>query len=137
MFKDYISEKKEFSPLEDNPLVYVLIIAKLMSNKKGSDADVTEDENLQKLISLVDKNIIKKFNTIILKNVMSPSSVFDYMRLRKNSKTKLKEAVMDYYKILNTELAHKEKTFSKSNDIRLAFESIYGSDEYKKFLNSL
>lgn len=136
MFKDYISEKKEFSPLEDNPLVYVLIIAKL-SVKKESDADITEDENLQKLISLVDKNIIKKFNTNILKYDRSPSSVFDYMRLCKNSKTKIKEAVTNYYIGFNNTLAHKEKTFSKCNEIRLAFDSIYDSDEYKKFLNSL
>jgi len=59
MFRDFVNESKEFSKLEDNPLIYTLVIAKLANNCPD---ETKKDEVLKKVIEKAE-TVAKQFDT--------------------------------------------------------------------------
>lgn len=131
MFKDFVNESKEFGKLEDNPLIYTLVIAKLANNCPD---ETKKDEVLKKVIEKAEV-VAKQFDTKALKSIYSPIGLFGVFE--KANKADLKTYISQYYESFETEIANAEKSFAEAFKIHQAFKELKDSDEFKDFLKSL
>lgn len=131
MFRDFVNESKEFGKLEDNPLIYTLVIAKLANNCPD---ETKKDEVLKKAIEKAEV-VAKQFDTKGLKAIYSPIGLFGVFE--KANKADLKTYISQYYESFETEIANAEKSFAEAFKIHQAFKELKDSDEFKDFLKSL
>ena len=132
MLGEYIKESKAFSPLEDNPMIYTLIIAKLAKNEK----DVVEkDETLFNLINKVEK-VIRKCDCNELKRQYNPIGMFGIFD-EKTTKSNLQDYVKQYFVDFESIVANSEKTLDSAYEIHKMFKELTNSEEFQAFLKSL
>lgn len=133
MLSEYIKESKAFGPKEDNPLIYTLVIAKLV---KAKDKDeVKNDEVLFNLINKVEK-ICNKVDSNELKKQYSPISMFNIFDCDVSKKA-AKDYVENFYNSFEQAIAGNEKSFEEAWEIHEMFKELKNSDEFQAFLKSL
>jgi len=132
--KEYmINESSEFSSMENNPMIYTLIIPKLLH---ANDVDVVKKDEVVKNVVDVTEKFIKTLNkdTIkFLKNQCSPAAVMEMFKLSKNYRT-----TFDGYMVLFHDIiCNEEKNFMKCLELDKKLAELYNSPEYQAYKNTL
>lgn len=133
MLGEYIKESKAFGSKEDNPLIYTLVIAKLVTAKDKDE--VKKDEVLFNLINKVEK-IVNKVDCNELKKQYSPISMFSLFETDTTKKA-LKDYVENFYNSFEQSIAGNEKSFEEAWEIHEMFKELKNSEEFQAFLKSL
>lgn len=133
MLSEYIKESKAFGSKEDNPLIYTLVIAKLVTAKDKDE--VKKDEVLFNLINKVEK-IVNKVDCNELKKQYSPISMFSLFETDTTKKA-LKDYVENFYNSFEQGIAANEKSFEDAWEIHELFKELKSSEEFQAFLKSL
>lgn len=133
MLGEYIKESKAFGSKEDNPLIYTLVIAKLVTAKDKDE--VKKDEVLFNLINKVEK-IVNKVDCNELKKQYSPISMFSLFETDTTKKA-LKDYVENFYNSFEQGIAGNEKSFEEAWEIHEMFKELKNSEEFQAFLKSL
>lgn len=133
MLSEYIKESKAFGSKEDNPLIYTLVIAKLVTAKDKDE--VKKDEVLFNLINKVEK-IVNKVDCNELKKQYSPISMFSLFETDTTKKA-LKDYVENFYNSFEQSIAGNEKSFEEAWEIHEMFKELKNSEEFQAFLKSL
>lgn len=133
MLSEYIKESKAFGSKEDNPLIYTLVIAKLVTAKDKDE--VKKDEVLFNLINKVEK-IVNKVDCNELKKQYSPISMFSLFETDTTKKA-LKDYVENFYNSFEQGIAGNEKSFEEAWEIHEMFKELKNSEEFQAFLKSL
>ena len=127
-----INETAKFSSMENNPLIYVLIIPKLL---KSDIETVQKDETVKNAVDKAEK-FIKELNddTVkVLRNTFKPFCVMDLFKLSTNYK-----ATFDtYLEDIKCTACQEEKNFMKCMDLDRRFAELYNSTEFQIFKNTL
>lgn len=132
MLSEYIKESKAFGSKEDNPMIYTLVIAKLVTSDKDT---AKKDEVLFKLINKVEK-ILPKIDCSELKKQYSPISMFSLFETDTTKKA-LKDYVVNYYNSFEQAVAGAEKSFEDAYEIHQMFKDLMNCEEFQDFLKSL
>ena len=122
-----VNESAEFSSMENNPLIYTLIIPKVLNGEKDvikNVIDVTE----KFIKSNLDAKIIK-----LLKGQFRPGSVMDTFKLSKN----LKATFDNYFTDFRTIICNEETNFIKCLDLDKKLQELFDSPEYQLYRNTL
>lgn len=132
--KEYmVNESSEFSSMENNPLIYILVIPKVLNG----DVDVIKkDEIIKNVIGVTEKFIKDNLdaNTIkVLKNAYRPASVMDVFKLSKNYKATFDNYMAD----LKSIVCNEETNFIKAINISKKFDELLSSPEYQLYKNTL
>jgi hypothetical protein len=132
--KEYmVNESSEFSSMENNPLIYILVIPKVLNG----DIDVIKkDEIIKNVIGVTEKFIKDNLdaNTIkVLKNAYRPASVMDVFKLSKNYKATFDNYMAD----LKSIVCNEETNFMKAINISKKFDELLSSPEYQLYKNTL
>ena len=131
--KEYmINETAEFSTLENNPMIYTLIIPKLLN---GDLETVKEDEIIKNAVDITEKFIktLSKDTINLLKNSSKPYAVMDLFKLSKNIKS-----TFDYYlQEFRSIICNNETNFIKCMDLDNKITELYNSPEYQLYRNTL
>jgi hypothetical protein len=132
--KEYmVNESSEFSSMENNPLIYILVIPKVLNG----DVDVIKkDEIIKNVIGVTEKFIKDNLdaNTIkVLKNAYRPASVMDVFKLSKNYKATFDNYMAD----LKSIVCNEETNFMKAINISKKFDELLSSPEYQLYKNTL
>lgn len=132
--KEYmVNESSEFSSMENNPLIYILVIPKVLNG----DIDVIKkDEVIKNVIGVTEKFIKDNLdaNTIkVLKNAYRPASVMDVFKLSKNYKATFDNYIAD----LKSIVCNEETNFIKAINISKKFDELLSSPEYQLYKNTL
>lgn len=134
IFKDYmINESSEFSSLENNPLVYVLIAPRFATC--DCVKTIKEDKVLKNAIDKMEK-FVKSLpvNTIKqLKSDFRPYSVIDIFKMSNNLKTTFDNYMADFKSIIG----NSESNFMKCIDISKKFDELLNSPELITYKNTL
>lgn len=133
MLSEYIKESKAFGSKEDNPLIYTLVIAKLVTAKDKDE--VKKDEVLFNLINKVEK-IVNKVDCNELKKQYSPISMFSLFETDTTKKA-LKDYVENFYNSFEQGIAGNEKSFEEAWETHELFKELKSSEEFQAFLKSL
>lgn len=132
MLRQYIKEAKMFNSKEDNPLIYTLIISRLVNTSKE---DLKEDKEFMELINLVEK-MISKMDCKVLKTAFSPITMFNTFTLETTKKA-MKDYVKQYFNEFETLIAQEENSFENAYKIHKNFEDLYASDLWQKYINKI
>lgn len=128
-----VNESAEFSSMENNPLIYTLIVPKVLNG----DIDVVKKDDVIKNAVDVTEKFIKDnlgANTIkVLKNSFRPASVMDAFKLSKNYKTTFDHYFADFTAIMCNE----ESNFIKCIELDKKIKELYNSPEYQIYRNTL
>ena len=132
--KEYmVNESSEFSSMENNPLIYILVIPKVLNG----DIDVIKkDEIIKNVIGVTEKFIKDNLdaNTIkVLKNAYRPASVMDVFKLSKNYKATFDNYMAD----LKSIVCNEETNFMKAINISKKFDELLSTPEYQLYKNTL
>lgn len=132
--KEYmVNESSEFSSMENNPLIYILVIPKVLNG----DIDVIKKDEIVKNVIGVTEKFIKDnldANTIkVLKNAYRPASVMDVFKLSKNYKATFDNYMAD----LKSIVCNEETNFIKAINISKKFDELLSSPEYQLYKNTL
>lgn len=134
MFKDYIiNESTEFSTLENNPLIYSLIIPKLIIN--DDIKIIKEDMVLKNAVDAVEKFIhtLSKNTVKLLKDSFKPYAMMDLFKLSKNYKATFDNYILDFKNIICNE----ETNFIKCMELNKKIDTLYNSPELITYRNTL
>ncbi len=133
MLKDYIvNESAEFSKLENNPMIYTLIIPKVL---KGDADTVKKDQTVKNAIDITEKFVktLSKATIKELENAFRPAVIMDMFKLSTNYK-----ATFDnYLKDFSTVICNNEKNFLKCMELDKQINELYNSPEYQIYKNTL
>ena len=132
--KEYmVNESSEFSSMENNPLIYILVVPKVLNG----DIDVIKkDEVIKNVINVTEKFIKDNLDakTIkVLKDAFRPASVMDVFTLSKNYKATFDNYMTD----IKSLVCNEEVNFMKAINISKKFDELLSSPEYQLYKNTL
>lgn len=132
--KQYIvSESVEFSKLENNPMIYLLVIPKIL---KATDvADVKKDEVVKNAINKTEK-FVKTLNKQTIKdleNSFKPYTIMDMFKFSSNYKATFE----NYLKEFKTLICNNESNFMKCMKLDKEISELFNSPEYTIYRNIL
>lgn len=132
--KEYmVNESSEFSSMENNPLIYTLVIPKVLN---GEIDAVKKDETIKNVIGVTEKFIKDNLDakTIkVLKGAFRPASVMDVFKLSKNYRTTFDNYMTDFKSIVCNE----ETNFIKALNVSKKFDELLASPEFQVYKNTL
>lgn len=132
--KEYmINETSEFSSMENNPMIYTLVIPKLLHS---NDVDaVKKDEVIKNVVDVTEKFIktLNKDTIKFLKNQCSPAAVMEMFKLSKN----YRNTFDDYMVLFHDIICNEEKNFMKCLELDKKLAELYSSPEYQAYRNTL
>lgn len=132
--KEYmINETSEFSSMENNPMIYTLVIPKLLHS---NDVDaVKKDEVIKNVVDVTEKFIkaLNKDTIKFLKNQCSPAAVMEMFKLSKN----YRNTFDDYLVLFHDVICNEEKNFMKCLELDKKLAELYSSPEYQAYRNTL
>lgn len=132
--KEYmINETSEFSSMENNPMIYTLVIPKLLHS---NDVDaVKKDEIIKNVVDVTEKFIktLNKDTIKFLKNQCSPAAVMEMFKLSKN----YRNTFDDYLVLFHDVICNEEKNFMKCLELDKKLAELYSSPEYQAYRNTL
>lgn len=132
--KEYmVNESSEFSSMENNPLIYTLVIPKVLN---GEIDAVKKDETIKNVISVTEKFIKDNLDakTIkVLKGAFRPASVMDVFKLSKNYRATFDNYMTDFKSLVCNE----ETNFIKALNVSKKFDELLASPEYQVYKNTL
>lgn len=132
--KEYmVNESSEFSSMENNPLIYTLVIPKVLN---GEIDAVKKDEAIKNVISVTEKFIKDNLDakTIkVLKGAFRPASVMDVFKLSKNYRATFDNYMTDFKSLVCNE----ETNFIKALNVSKKFDELLASPEYQVYKNTL
>jgi len=132
--KEYmINETSEFSSMENNPMIYTLVIPKLLHS---NDVDaVKKDEVIKNVVDVTEKFIktLNKDTIKFLKNQCSPAAVMVMFKLSKN----YRNTFDDYLVLFHDVICNEEKNFMKCLELDKKLAELYSSPEYQAYRNTL
>lgn len=131
--KNYMmNESSEFSPVENNPLVYLLLIPKILH---GDVETIKKDPIMKNVIDLMekfvkglDKDVIK-----LLKQNYAPHSLMDMFKLSKNYRDTFDNYIID----MRSLICNEEKNFMKCLALEKKFDELLASPEFVTYRNTL
>lgn len=133
--KEYIvNESVEFSKMENNPLIYTLIIPRILNN--GDLESIKKDEQLKSVITATEKFIKDNLSKDMVKNLTNtvrPATVMDVFKLSKN----YKETFATFFCEYKTAVTGITASFSKCIELDKKFDELYNSPEYQIYKNTL
>ena len=128
-----VNETTEFSSMENNPLIYTILIPKVLN---GDPDVIKKDEVIKNAIDITEKFIKDNLDpkTIkVLKGQFRPASVMDVFKLSKNYK-----ATFDnYFADFKTVISNEETNFTKCLTLDKKFDELFNSPEYQLYRNTL
>ena len=132
--KEYmVNESSEFSSMENNPLIYTLVIPKVLN---GEIDAVKKDETVKNVIGVTEKFIKDNLDakTIkVLKGAFRPASVMDVFKLSKNYKATFDNYMTDF----KSHVCNEETNFIKALNVSKKFDELLASPEYQAYKNTL
>ena len=132
--KEYmVNESSEFSSMENNPLIYTLVIPKVLN---GEIDTVKKDETIKNVIGVTEKFIKDNLDakTIkVLKGAFRPASVMDVFKLSKNYRTTFDNYMTDFKSLVCNE----ETNFIKALNVSKKFDELLASPEFQVYKNTL
>ena len=132
--KEYmVNESSEFSSMENNPLIYTLVIPKVLN---GEIDAVKKDEIIKNVIGVTEKFIKDNLDakTIkVLKGAFRPASVMDVFKLSKNYRATFDNYMTDFKSLVCNE----ETNFIKALNVSKKFDELLASPEYQIYKNTL
>lgn len=132
--KEYmVNESSEFSSMENNPLIYTLVIPKVLN---GEIDAVKNDETIKNVIGVTEKFIKDNLDakTIkVLKGAFRPASVMDVFKLSKNYRATFDNYMTDFKSLVCNE----ETNFIKALNVSKKFDELLASPEYQVYKNTL
>lgn len=132
--KEYmVNESSEFSSMENNPLIYTLVIPKVLN---GEIDAVKKDEIIKNVIGVTEKFIKDNLDakTIkVLKGAFRPASVMDVFKLSKNYRATFDNYMTDFKSLVCNE----ETNFIKALNVSKKFDELLASPEYQVYKNTL
>lgn len=133
--KEYIvNESVEFSKMENNPLIYTLIIPRILNN--GDLESIKKDEQLKSVITATEKFIKDNLSKDMVKNLVNtirPATVMDVFKLSKN----YKETFATFFCEYKAAVTGITTSFSKCIELDKKFDELYNSPEYQIYKNTL
>ena len=132
--KEYmVNESSEFSSMENNPLIYTLIIPKVLNDdieaaKKDTIVKNAVDLTEKFIKDNLDAKIIK-----VLKGAFRPASIMDVFKVSKNLKSTFDNYMTDFRSVICNE----ETNFIKALNISKKFDELLNSPEYQIYKNTL
>lgn len=134
MFKDYmVNESSEFSTMENNPMIYTLIIPRFIT---CNDVKlIKEDKILKNAIDKVEKFVKTLSNNAIkeLKAYAKPYVIMDMFKLSKNYKDTFDKYFIDFKSIV----CNMESNFIKCMELDQKFNELMNSPELIAYKNTL
>lgn len=132
--KEYmVNESSEFSSMENNPLIYTLVIPKVLN---GEIDAVKKDETIKNVIGVTEKFIKDNLDakTIkVLKGAFRPASVMDVFKLSKNYRATFDNYMAD----IKSLVCNEETNFIKALNVSKKFDELLSSPEYQVYKNTL
>lgn len=132
--KEYmVNESSEFSSMENNPLIYTLVIPKVLN---GEIDAVKKDETIKNVIGVAEKFIKDNLDakTIkVLKGAFRPASVMDVFKLSKNYRATFDNYMTDFKSLVCNE----ETNFIKALNVSKKFDELLASPEFQVYKNTL
>ena len=132
--KEYmVNESSEFSSMENNPLIYTLVIPKVLN---GEIDAVKKDETIKNVIGVTEKFIKDNLDakTIkVLKGSFRPASVMDVFKLSKNYRATFDNYMTDFKSLVCNE----ETNFIKALNVSKKFDELLASPEFQVYKNTL
>lgn len=132
--KEYmVNESSEFSSMENNPLIYTLVIPKVLN---GEIDAVKKDEIIKNVIGVTEKFIKDNLDakTIkVLKGAFRPASVMDVFKLSKNYRATFDNYMTDFKSLVCNE----ETNFIKALNVSKKFDELLASPEFQVYKNTL
>lgn len=132
--KEYmVNESSEFSSMENNPLIYTLVIPKVLN---GEIDAVKKDEIIKNVIGVTEKFIKDNLDakTIkVLKGAFRPASVMDVFKLSKNYRATFDNYMTDFKSLVCNE----ETNFIKALNVSKKFDELLSSPEFQVYKNTL
>ena len=132
--KEYmVNESSEFSSMENNPLIYTLVIPKVLN---GEIDAIKKDETIKNVIGVTEKFIKDNLDakTIkVLKGAFRPASVMDVFKLSKNYRATFDNYMADFKSLVCNE----ETNFIKALNVSKKFDELLASPEYQVYKNTL
>lgn len=132
--KEYmVNESSEFSSMENNPLIYTLVIPKVLNSEIDA---VKKDETIKNVISVTEKFIKDNLDakTIkVLKGAFRPASVMDVFKLSKNYRATFDNYMTDFKSLVCNE----ETNFIKALNVSKKFDELLASPEFQVYKNTL
>lgn len=133
-FKEYmVNESTEFSSMENNPLIYTLLIPKVLN----ADPDtVKKDEQLKAAITATEKFIKDALDKGAVKALVSgftPYAIMDMFKLSKNKKDTFIKFFQDFKQVACTS----SNNFSRCLKIDKKFDELLASPEYMLYMSTL
>lgn len=133
--KEYImNESAEFSKMENNPMIYTLIVPKVIT---GADLDVVKkDEQLKAAIDITEKFIKDNISASAIKElnlVYKPYTVMDMFKYSRNFKDTFSKFFQEFKIIVCNDV----KSFTKALELDKKFNELYNSPEYQLYKNTL
>ena len=132
--KEYmVNESSEFSSMENNPLIYTLVIPKVLN---GEIDAVKKDEIIKNVIDVTEKFIKDNLDakTIkVLKGAFRPASVMDVFKLSKNYRATFDNYMTDFKSLVCNE----ETNFIKALNVSKKFDELLASPEFQVYKNTL
>lgn len=131
--KEYmVNESAEFSTLENNPMIYTLIIPKLL---KGELDIVKKDDVIKNAVDVTEKFIktLNKDTLKALKDAYKPYVIMDMFKLSHNYKTTFENFMSDFRTLICTN----ELNFIKCMALDKKIDELYNSPEYQIYKNTL
>ena len=132
--KEYmVNESSEFSSMENNPLIYTLVIPKVLN---GEIDAVKKDEAIKNVIGVTEKFIKDNLDakTIkVLKGAFRPASVMDVFKLSKNYRATFDNYMTDFKSLVCNE----ETNFIKALNVSKKFDELLASPEFQVYKNTL
>ena len=132
--KEYmVNESSEFSSMENNPLIYTLVIPKVLN---GEIDAVKKDETIKNVIGVTEKFIKDSLDakTIkVLKGAFRPASVMDVFKLSKNYRATFDNYMTDFKSLVCNE----ETNFIKALNVSKKFDELLASPEFQVYKNTL
>lgn len=131
-FNDFVKNSREFCDLQDHPMVYSLVLAKLA---KADKADVKDDKALLAVLNQVEK-VVPNIDSRKLKTSYSPigmAAIFN----KDETKKALSDYVAQYFNEFEKVAAGQEKTFDSAFEVHKQFGKLTNSAEFQNFLKTL
>lgn len=132
--KEYmVNESSEFSSMENNPLIYTLVIPKVLN---GEIDAVKKDETIKNVIGVTEKFIKDNLDakTIkVLNGAFRPASVMDVFKLSKNYRATFDNYMTDFKSLVCNE----ETNFIKALNVSKKFDELLASPEFQVYKNTL
>lgn len=133
-FGQFLKENTPAKVNEDNPLIYTLVIPKLVQNY-GCKQFVKDDKTLFALMESVEK-IMGNLDVTQLKESYNPITMMNIFE-QDFAKKAAKEIVLQYLTEFEQQLAGSEVLFEDAYKIHSMFNRLKESTEFKAYIESL